>query len=31
MFKRYAVVLVILLGISILAPAVSAQTPKLVT
>lgn len=31
MFKRYAAVLVVLLGIAILAPAVSAQTPKLVT
>ena len=31
MFKRCALLLVFVLGMSILAPAVSAQTPKLVT
>jgi hypothetical protein len=31
MFKRCAILLVVVMGITILAPAVSAQTPKLVT
>ena len=31
MFKRCAMLLIVVMGVSILAPVVSAQTPKLVT